>query len=109
MRRVAQKRAEGTVGVAALAAAIRVNYRSVDGYHIYTSEDVYGLYVANQDAAKTYAAVGPSLEKLIQLNEGISCRVEPVLTFSELVRSARNPDQPLIREITSRSFVAHAA
>jgi hypothetical protein len=92
-----------------LAAAIRVNYRFVDGHHIYTSEDVYGLYVANSDPAKAYAAVGPSLENLIQLSEGISCRVEPVLTFSELVRSARNPDQPLIREITSRSFVAHAA
>ena len=115
MRRVPQKRTERTertertVGTAELAAAIRVNYRFVDGYHIYTSEDVYGLYVANRDATKAYAAVGPSLEKLIQLNEGISCRVEPVLTFSELVRSARNPDQPFIQEITSRSFVAHAA
>jgi len=109
MRRVPQKRTERAARTAELAAAIRVNYRFVDGYHIYTSEDVYGLYVANRDATKAYAAVGPSLEKLIQLNEGISCRVEPVLTFSELVRSARNPDQPFIQEITSRSFVAHAA
>jgi len=49
------------------------------------------------------------LEKLIQLNERISCRVEPVLTFSELVRSARNPELPVLHEITSRSFVARAA
>ena len=40
---------------------------------------------------------------------GATFYVEPVLTFSELVRSARNPDQPFIQEITSRSFVAHAA
>ena len=79
MRRVPQKRTERPAGMAELAAAIRVNYRFVDGYHIYTSEDVYGLYVANRDATKAYAAVGPSLEKLIQLNEGITCRVEPVL------------------------------
>src|ERR1700687_5244739 len=84
MRRVSQKRTERPAGTAELAAAIRVNYRFVDGYHIYTSEDVYGLYVANRDATKAYAAVGPSLEKLIQLNEGISCRVEPGLTFSAL-------------------------
>lgn len=92
-----------------LTAAIRVNYRFIDGYHVYTSDDVYGLYVANRDAVCAYAAIAPSLEKLIQLNEGISCHVEPALTFSELVRSARNPDQPILHEITSRSFVAHAA
>jgi hypothetical protein len=95
--------------MAELTAAIRVNYRFVDGYHIYTSEDVYGLYVAHRDPAQAYSAVAPSLERLIQLNEGINCRVQPVLTFSELVRSAHNPDQPLLQEITSRSFVARAA
>lgn len=92
-----------------LTAAIRVNYRLIDGYHVYTSDDVYGLYVASQDAAKAYAAVAPSLEKLIKLNEGIDCSVEPAMTFSELVRSARRPDLPVVQEITSRSFVARAA
>lgn len=90
-------------------AAIRVNYRFIDGYHVYTSADVYGLYVAHRDPAKAYAAVAPSLEKLIQLNEGFACRVEPTMTFSELVHAARHPDQPAMHEITSRSFVARAA
>ncbi len=90
------------------AAALRVAYRFIDGYHVYTSDDVYGLYVANRDAGKAYDAIAPSLEKLIQLNDGITCRVEPALTYSELVRSVRHPDQPLITEITSRSFVARA-
>ena len=63
-------------------AAIRVHYRCIDGYHVYTSDNVYGLYVANRDAQKAYDAVAPSLEKLIQLNEGLTCRVEPVMTFS---------------------------
>jgi hypothetical protein len=90
-------------------AAIRVHYRCIDGYHVYTSEDVYGLYIVNRDAQKAYDAVAPSLEKLIKLNDGLSWRVEPIMTFSEMVRSARNPDQPVVREITSRSFVARAA
>ena len=72
-------------------AAIRVNYRFMDGYHVYTSEDVYGLYVASRDPQAAYAAVAPSLEKLIQLNEGVACRVEPTLTFSELIGSIRRP------------------
>ena len=91
------------------AAAIRVAYRFIDGYHVYTSDDVYGLYIANPDAQKAYSAIAPSLEKLIKLNEGIACHVEPALTYSELVRAAHHPDQPVTPEITSRSFVARAA
>jgi hypothetical protein len=95
--------------MAQLTAAIRVNYRFIDGHHVYTSDDVYGLYVADRDADRAYARVAPSLERLIRLNEGIVCRVEPALTFSELVHSARNPALPVLHEVTSRSFVARAA
>ena len=91
------------------SATIRVNYRFMDGYHVYTSEDVYGLYVANRDAQAAYEAVAPSLERLIKLNEGVVCHVEPTFTFSELMRSAHHPGQPPIHEGTSRSFVARAA
>jgi hypothetical protein len=89
--------------------AIWVTYRFIDGLHVYTSDDVYGLYVANQDPERAYNAVAPSLQKLINLNEGMNCRIEPALTYPELVRSIHFPDQPLVREITSRSFLAHAA
>jgi type I restriction enzyme R subunit len=68
----------------ARAASIRVHYRFVGGYHVYTSDDVYGLYVANQDPYVAYDAVAQSLEKLIKLNEDLDCRVEPTLTFPHL-------------------------
>ena len=90
-------------------AAIAVSYRFIDGYHVYTSSDVYGLYVSNRDARAAYDAVGPSLERLIKLNEGIDCRVEPVMTFSELIRAMRHPGEPIVREGAPRSFLAHAA
>jgi hypothetical protein len=89
--------------------AIQVKYRFIDGHHVWTSDDVFGLYVANRDPRKAYEAVARSLEKLIQLNEGIACRVEPALTYSELIRAAQHPGEPLTPEITSRSFLAHAA
>lgn len=91
------------------AAAITVNYRFIEGYHIYTSTDVYGLYVAHMDARTAYEAVGPSLEKLIELNEGILCRVEPTMTFSEMLRARRHPGEPIVREGAPRSFLARAA
>jgi hypothetical protein len=91
------------------AATIRVKYRFIDGYHVYTSDEVHGLYVAKRDARAAYEAVAPSLARLIELNEGVACQVEPALTFSELMRSARHPDEPPIHEGTSRSFIARAA
>jgi hypothetical protein len=89
--------------------AIRVTYRFIDGLHVYTSEDVYGLYVANRDPQRAYEAVAPSLQKLISLNEHVECLVEPALTYAELVRQMHHPDQPLVIETTSRSFIARAA
>ena len=82
---------EEEVAMVKRATAIQVTYRFIDGYHVYTSDDVYGLYVAHQDPQKAYEAIAPSLEKLIKLNEGIVCRVEPTLTYSELVCSAQHP------------------
>ena len=38
----------------AQAATIRAQYRFVDGYHVFTSEDVRGLYVASKDAREAF-------------------------------------------------------
>lgn len=89
--------------------AIRVTYRFIDGLHVYTSDDVYGLYVANRDPRRAYDAVAPSLQRLISLNEGMDCAIEPALTYSELLQVTHHPDEPLLPEITSRSFLARAA
>jgi len=91
------------------AAAITVSYRYIQGYHVYTSTDVYGLYVSHQDPQAAYEAVGPSLEKLIKLNDGIDCRVRPMMTYSEMIRAARHPGETLLRDNAGRSFVAEAA
>jgi hypothetical protein len=91
------------------SAAITVNYRFIDGHHVYTSGDVYGLYVSNTDPHAAYDAVGPSLEKLIQLNEGVACRVRPMMTFSEMIRSLRHPGESIQHEGSPRSFLAEAA
>ena len=98
----------GLTGATAMAgpAGITVDYRCINGYHVYTSTDVYGLYVANSDPEAAYNAVGPSLEKLIKLNEGIVCRVRPMMTFSELVNSVRRPnEQVVVRDEIGRAHV----
>lgn len=51
-------------------SSVWVNYRFIDGWHVYTSDDVYCLYVIDRDARTTYDAVAPSVERLIWLNDG---------------------------------------
>lgn len=89
--------------------AIRVTYRFIDGVHVYTSDDVYGLYVADRDPQRAYEKVAPSLARLIKLNEGLTCKIEPALTYSELVQTAHHPERAITTEVTSRSFLARAA
>ncbi len=91
------------------ATVIRVTHRLIDGVNVYTSDDVYGLYIADRDPERAYEAVAPSLQRLMHLNEGLNYQVEPALTYSEMLRQQRHPEQPAVRESTSRSFLVRAA
>ena len=67
---------------------IDVQYRHMEGYHVFTSEDVYGLYVASKDARKAFDAVAPALELLLEKNYDIAgSTVEPVESFAEFLKS----------------------
>ena len=69
--------------------SIRVDYKFVDGWHVFSSEQIAGLYVASQDPERAYNDVGTSIEKLLKLNEGIECSVTPELSFPEYVEAQR--------------------
>lgn len=68
---------------------VTVNYRNVDGYHIFTSDQVFGLYVATKHAERAVAALQPSLELLLAKNYGVNCRLEPAAEFGEFVAHHR--------------------
>ena len=63
---------------------IAIQHRLRDGYHVLTSREVDGLYVASKDAAKAHAGVAPAIEQLLAANEGVVCRVEPVSGIEDL-------------------------
>jgi hypothetical protein len=71
-----------------LKGEIRVGYKYLDGWHIFSSKDVRGLYVASKSAEKAYADVGPSIETLLRLSTGQRMKVEPLLAFEEFMRHA---------------------
>ena len=89
-------------------AAIRVHYRTVEDYHVFTSDDVYGLYVASKDPAKAMNGVCPALEKLVRLNHGINCKVVPADSFKEMLQLLGTTTAPRPNTIGSRTFVMQA-
>jgi hypothetical protein len=70
-------------------ATILVDYRVVDGWHVFTSKQVRGLYVAHPDQKLAFEAIGPSIEKLLELNEHVSASVRPALSFDAFLKRVR--------------------
>ncbi|MBR2819847.1 MAG: hypothetical protein IKE60_34575 [Reyranella sp.] len=65
----------------ATSSTIMVDYRRVDGWHVFTSDEVPGLYVADEDCKTAYDAVAPSIELLLRENQHINVHVKPRLPF----------------------------
>lgn len=90
--------------------SIRVDYKHVDGWHVFSSEKLPGLYVASKDAQEAYEDVGPALEKLLFLNAGIHCQVTHELGFNEFVRQltgqASDTSRPPV--LASHRYAIHA-
>lgn len=95
------------MGKAMESATVSVSYRFVDGRHVFTSDDVYGLYVSSDDPTKAYQWVADAITKLLELNEGIRCTVRPVVPLREFIDrmkgAANNIPHPAV--LASRQFV----
>lgn len=74
--------------------SIRVKYKNVDGWHVFTSEDIRGLYVASQDAEKAFRNVGPAIQAGLKLKLGVECEVEQEVSFAEFLKLIQPKKQP---------------
>ena len=81
-----------------IKTSIRVTYRYKDGWHIFESKDVSGLYIANQDPEIVFRDIVPVIEHLLEHNEGIHCKVEPEPSFSDFLTLARNQTDEFYKE-----------
>ena len=90
-------------------ATVAVEYRYIDGYHVFTSNDVYGLYVASKDPRKAYDAVAPAIQQLLSVNEGISCSVEKSLSLKQFLQTLRKPGSETPEQLGPRQFVLRTA
>lgn len=71
-------------------AVVRVDYEQRDGYHMFTSRDVDGLFIATKSLERAAAAVIPSLQELLRRNFNLDCKVEPAAEFGTFIAHHRN-------------------
>ncbi len=90
-------------------AVILVDYRVIDGWHVFTSEQVRGLYVANPDQHLAYEAVAPTIEKLLAENESVNVAVKPVLAFGTFLHRMRQHAHMMKIEPGTQPFMVTAA
>ena len=69
--------------------SISTTYKSVDGWHVFVSEDLPGLYVASKDLYSAYHDVAGSIQALLKLDEGIECSVSPEVPLNEFLAMVR--------------------
>jgi hypothetical protein len=86
-------------------ATISVRYRLIDGYHVFTSDDVRGLYVANQDPEQAFDACSEVLSALLTYKFGIEIEVTPAATIEEFMRKIRAETAVIPPAYQNRNFI----
>lgn len=93
-----------------IEATILVDYQVIDGWHVFTSTQVKGLYVAHPDQRMAYDAIGPTIEKLLAENERVLATVSPALTFDAFLERVRqHVEMPKILPGIPQPFMVRAS
>lgn len=78
-----------------LKTSLCVNYKFAEDWHVFSSDELPGLYVASKEAEVAHRDVSAAIEKLLLLNEGLSCKVQPEQSFREFIANAKEADATL--------------
>jgi len=63
---------------------VRVHRTVRDGWHVYTCEQLPGLYVASKDQRKAYGDVPIAIQALIKLDFGVDCLVAHKVEYQDI-------------------------
>lgn len=64
-------------------ANINIAYQCEDGYHLFTSDDIFGLFVGGNDLDEAFDSISPMIERLMKLNHDIECTAQPTITLPQ--------------------------
>lgn len=95
-----------------MATVIDVRREVRDGWYIYTSDQLPGLYLASPDDRKAYEDLPAAIRELIRLESGVECRIMPKVGYREFqallqqangaagAAAGRAADRPASRELS---------
>jgi hypothetical protein len=91
------------------STSVGVKYKStIDGWHVFSSEELPGLYVASQDAELAYNDVATAIEKLLWLDEGVKFQIRPEVPFVQFLAMLRRAAHPAQRFLTEQRYTVLA-
>ena len=64
---------------------VTVRYRSRDGWHLFTSDQIGGLFVASPDLKVAFDDVPKAISVLMKLDHGFDCVVQPKLDYAQFI------------------------
>lgn len=79
--------------------SICVKYKYADGWHVFASDDLPGLYVASEDGERAFNDIPRAIEMLLKLDEGISCKATPEMTFKQFLAALKREEQQVRPEL----------
>lgn len=86
-------------------SSVQVKYKhTLDGWHVFNSDELPGLYVASQDAEAAYNDVATAIEKLLLLDEGVKCKIRPEVPFSQFLAFLRSAGHPVQKFLSQQRY-----
>lgn len=73
-------------------AVIKVLYSFDHGHHIFTSDDLDGLLVVNEDAEIVYRQLIPSIKKFLKIKTGIEFQIEQAMSLKDFMSHVAQND-----------------
>jgi hypothetical protein len=85
-----------------MITAVNVKYQHRDGWHIFTSPEIPGLYIASKDPRSAYEDVPVAVKRLIELDLQCHCEVVRAAPFDSFahaeLRRVPEGNGPLLRD-----------
>lgn len=92
-----------------MTTSICVSYKCADDWHVFSSDDLPGLYVASKVAKVAFEDVATSIEKLILLNENIHIKAVPELSFKQFIEKIEGAEVDDILVLSDKRFIIREA
>lgn len=66
---------------------ICIRYKFIDNWHVFESNDIIGLYIANKDLKIAYEDIIPSIKLLCKLDQNIECEITGLVSYDEFLNN----------------------